>query len=281
MQPRPGVRRSRRRAAFVLGTLILLVTGAWLFDSLFDEPGAREVASLVDDLGSRSVLAFFAHPDDEVLVCAALADAARRGCVVRTVTATRGEAGFPQKFSGTKQELERLRESELHSLGKRLGIREQVLWEFPDGGLMNVEIEILCDSIRAAVQRYQPDLVVTFDSVAGFTGHPDHRRIGAAVLAVLGPSLRPSPGQGGHTARTWLAQIVCPRRTAILSPPELRARLRRQSRATLAAASSPGIKSLAMDAHASQQQYFPPRWFRPILYSLYDREHFALTPLDP
>src|SRR5689334_18918627 len=77
----------------VLLAVLTLVTALW-FDRLFEAPTAVYAPSLVEHLGARSVLAVFAHPDDETLAAGALADAGRReGVVVRTVTLTRGENG--------------------------------------------------------------------------------------------------------------------------------------------------------------------------------------------
>lgn len=264
----------RRALAWSLGFLLLVaITGTMLLDWLFEEPRARPVPSLVEELESRSVLGIFAHPDDEILVCGTLADAARRGCDVRTVTATRGERGVPRGFTGTKADLLRLREQELRGLGTRLGFRGQLLWDFPDSGLSTVPIETLRDSVRLAIHRFKPDLIVTLDSTAGFTGHVDHRRMGEAVLAAVAMTDSPS------TSARWLARILAPRRTAEFFPAESGNRLRRQPPADVAVAADARTKLLAMEIHASQQQYFPPGWFRPILYRFYDREHFVLTRL--
>jgi len=273
----------RRRGARLISVLVLFfaLAVAVFFDALFEEPGARPVASLVNELGCRSVLGVFAHPDDEILVSATLADAAGRGCEVRTVTATRGERGIPQGYSGTKAELLRARDQELRRFGEALGIREQLVWDFPDSGLSSVRIEILRDSVLAAIQRFRPDLVVTMDSVAGFTGHVDHRRIGAAAMlaaSYVSDSIPPAVRNG--SSPRWLAQVTFPRRAAMFFPAEIRHQLRRQPPADVAAAADSRFKLLGMRTHVTQQQFFPPTWFRPILYRFYDREHFALTRLD-
>jgi LmbE family N-acetylglucosaminyl deacetylase len=266
----------------LVAALVLLATIAAtvLFDSLFEEPGARSVPSLVNDLGCRSVLGVFAHPDDEILVSATLADAAQRDCEVRTVTATRGERGVPRGFAGTKADLVQMRDKELRRFGTDLGIREQLVWDFPDGDLSNVRIEILRDSVLAAIRRFQPDLILTMDSTAGFTGHVDHRRIGAAVLVALHVADSLSPATRNGSSPRWLAQVTFPRRAALFFPAAIRHRLHRQPSADVAAAADPRFKLQGMKTHASQQQYFPPRWLRLMLYHFYDREHFALTRLD-
>ncbi len=258
----------------VVVLVLVAVTGS---KAMFQETGARKVPSLVAALGCRSVLAVFAHPDDEILVAATLADAVKHGCDVRTVTATRGEQGVPMGFSGGRGELIVLRESELRRFGSALGLKEQRLWSFPDGGLADVRIEVLRDSVAEAIRRYRPDLVLTLDPAAGFTGHPDHRRIGeAATMAALQVAKATPRGP------RWLARVVFPRRATWLVPnKELRRLLRTQPPADVAVAGNARIKLLGMRIHQTQQRYFPPAWFRPLLYRLLDREHYSLIALVP
>jgi LmbE family N-acetylglucosaminyl deacetylase len=274
-----------RRITFGLLILacIVLVVGVVTFDALFEEPAARRISSLVSDTGCRSVLAIFAHPDDEILVAATLADAAKRGCSVHTVTATRGEQGVPHNFVGDRAKLARLREGELRQCGAAIGVQGQELWNFPDGRLAEVALDPLLDSISAAIRRYRPDLVLTLDSVAGFTGHPDHRRIGeAAVLAARRASDPLRLSGGDSSPPRWIAHVVFPRRAALLIPDqELRRLLRQQPRADVAVEGNLRLKLLAMKIHRTQQQFFPPAWVRPLLYRFYDREHFAVVPLSP
>jgi LmbE family N-acetylglucosaminyl deacetylase len=264
-------------------TCIALLAGVVAFGALFEEPGARRTSSLVGDTGCRSVLAVFAHPDDEILVAATLADAAQRGCGVHTVTATRGEQGVPKSFDGDRAGLARLRERELRQCGAAIGVQGQELWNFPDGRLAAVALDPLVDSISAAIRRYRPDLILTFDSVAGFTGHADHRRIGEAAVLAARLASKPSPVSGGDpSGPRWIAHVVFPRRAARLIPDrELRRLLHGQPRADVAVEGNLRLKLLAMKIHGTQQQFFPPGWMRPLLYRFYDREHFALFPLSP
>ena len=79
----------------VLGLLALGCGVVWL-KSLFNEPGVQEVPSLAAHLGAKSILCVFAHPDDEIIAAAFLADAAKQpNTVVRIITATKGEGGHP------------------------------------------------------------------------------------------------------------------------------------------------------------------------------------------
>jgi LmbE family N-acetylglucosaminyl deacetylase len=121
----------------IVGTIALI--GALWFDSLFEAPTAVHHQSLTQHLGSRSVLAIFAHPDDETLAAGVLADAgSREGIEVRTITLTRGENGYEAPSVSRKEDLPLIRESELRRYGFALGIDHQEVWEYPDGGLRNV-----------------------------------------------------------------------------------------------------------------------------------------------
>jgi len=53
-------------AGFAIVSTVALVAALW-FDWLFEAPTAAYAPSLVQHLGSRSILAIFAHPDDETL----------------------------------------------------------------------------------------------------------------------------------------------------------------------------------------------------------------------
>ena len=81
--------------ALLVGLVVCSAVAAAWIDSQFEEADAQEVASLAGHLGARSLLAVFAHPDDEILAAGSLAEAASRdGTVVRMITATRGDAGL-------------------------------------------------------------------------------------------------------------------------------------------------------------------------------------------
>jgi LmbE family N-acetylglucosaminyl deacetylase len=81
-------------------------------------------ADLTGELGD--VLGVFAHPDDEAYLAAGLlaraVDAGRR---VTCVTATRGEAGFPDDDPRSPAERAAVREAELAACLSVLGVRDQ------------------------------------------------------------------------------------------------------------------------------------------------------------
>jgi LmbE family N-acetylglucosaminyl deacetylase len=249
---------------------------------LFEEPKARRVRSLIPDAACTTLLGVFAHPDDEILVAASLAQVARSGCRVYTVTATHGLRGAPVGFAGDEASLARLRETELRQFGRELGVTEQEIWNFPDGGLSSESTEELVDSVLSAIRRYRPDLIVTFDATAGFTGHADHRRIGEIAFLAWERSCDSAESNPGvHSGPRWIAQVLFPRRAArFVWKGDLRRRLLRQPSASVAVSADGRWKLIGMRIHQSQQRFFPPSWVRPLLTRLYDREHFVVTECD-
>lgn len=128
------------------------------------------------------VLGIFAHPDDET-ICAGgtLAKYAEGGADVRVVCLTRGEAGrIRDAGAATRMTLAAVREGELSRAGDELGIAETRSLHYPDGGLADVERERLVGTAGELLDEMAPDIVITFGP-DGFSGHPDHIAVGAAV----------------------------------------------------------------------------------------------------
>jgi LmbE family N-acetylglucosaminyl deacetylase len=173
---------------------------------LFSEPGARRVDSLAGALGAKRILGVFAHPDDEQLVAGLLVRAKRDGAFTALVTATHGEAGEQAPAVARQRDLGAVRAAELLKNGFALGVDEQEVWTYPDGGVPAVPLDELTARIEAALTRYQPDLVVGFWPASGATGHPDHMRVGLATEQAIE---RARAAGGGPR---WLAYALTPRR---------------------------------------------------------------------
>jgi LmbE family N-acetylglucosaminyl deacetylase len=130
------------------------------------------------------VLGIFAHPDDETL-CAgcALAKYASSGAEISVVALTKGGAGQIRDASAaTRATLRAVRERELEAAGKELGLTLTRCLDHPDGGLADVDDGILFEQASELLDEFDPDVVITFGP-DGFSGHPDHVAIGAAVTA--------------------------------------------------------------------------------------------------
>jgi LmbE family N-acetylglucosaminyl deacetylase len=129
-----------------------------------------------------TILAVFAHPDDETfLVGGTLAHYARNGARVELLCLTEGEGGV-NALSGAKgkQALSRIRRVELEQCCEVLGIDLVGVRHYPDGGLSAVSPLELALVIGRAIAQRRPDVVLTFGP-EGLTGHPDHLAIHRAT----------------------------------------------------------------------------------------------------
>ena len=156
-------------------------------------PGTGRDVTPASPLHGRSLLAVFAHPDDESLACGGLlAWCAHLGARVSLLCLTDGGHG-----AGTPPEGERLgqlRARELDEACRALGVADVALLHHEDGMLPWVDRHQLEADIRQAIERLRPEVVITFDE-DGLYWHPDHiavhERTTAAVAAAGsgGPAL--------------------------------------------------------------------------------------------
>ena len=132
-----------------------------------------------------SLLAVFAHPDDESLACGGLiALCAERGIPVSLLCLTRGEHG-----PGERATLAETRTRELHAAAGVLGVAAVRVLDYEDGMLPWMEHERIEADVSDAIRDFEPDAVVTFDE-DGLYWHPDHvavhHRVTAAVTSLGG-----------------------------------------------------------------------------------------------
>jgi N-acetyl-1-D-myo-inositol-2-amino-2-deoxy-alpha-D-glucopyranoside deacetylase len=123
----------------------------------------------------RTILAVFAHPDDESLACGGtLARLADAGARVVLFCATRGESGSvsDQALIGAR-DLGGVRSDELLAAARTLGIADVLICDHPDGDLRWADVPELHDEIVAAIVRYRPDGIITF-AEDGLYWHLDH-----------------------------------------------------------------------------------------------------------
>lgn len=146
---------------------------------------------------SQRLLAVLAHPDDESLgFGGVLARYAAQGVETHLITATRGQGGrFFGHAANTpphpgREELGRIRQSELEAAVRALGIRELTLLDYEDQLLDRADVHIVVARIATEIRRCRPDVVVTFPP-DGIYGHPDHIAISqfatAACVAASDP----------------------------------------------------------------------------------------------
>ena len=146
-----------------------------------------------------SLLAIFAHPDDEVFSGGTLAHYAALGVKVTLVCATKGDAGKvtdPELKVSGPAELAALREDELRRSAEQLGIQKLIMLGYGDSGreertrtgdakaLMNVALDEVEAKVRGVIEAARPQVIVTFDPHGGY-GHADHLAVHRATSAAF------------------------------------------------------------------------------------------------
>ena len=123
----------------------------------------------------RTVLAVFAHPDDESLACGGtLARLSDAGATIVLLCLTHGERGVTVDPSLVPDgNLGSVRASELAAAARVLGIAEVQMFDHPDGNLRWAHGPHLHDQLRAAIHRFEPSAIITFDG-DGLYWHLDH-----------------------------------------------------------------------------------------------------------
>ena len=123
----------------------------------------------------KTLLAIFAHPDDETFRCGGtLALLARQGVRVQILTATRGQAGScgdPPLCS--PENLGMVRETELRCACVALGLEPPILLDYRDGALAQVAEAEAAAQVMATVRQLRPQVLLTWPP-DGLSGHPDH-----------------------------------------------------------------------------------------------------------
>ncbi len=124
-----------------------------------------------------TVLAVWAHPDDEAFLSGGLmAVAAEAGSRVVCVTATRGEHGTSDPRQWPPARLAAVRERELAASLTILGVREHRWLGIEDGTCDTVSPILPVAAISRLIREVAADTVVTFGA-DGATGHSDHRAV--------------------------------------------------------------------------------------------------------
>jgi len=151
-----------------------------------DENEPATVPTSLGALNGRTILAVFAHPDDESLACGGtLARAADAGARIMLLCATRGERGSISDAALVPDgDLGRVRTSELREAAAILGVTDVAIFDHPDGDLRWADIPELHDEIVSAIRRWQPDAIVTFDE-DGLYWHLDHVGVHERTLTAV------------------------------------------------------------------------------------------------
>ena len=173
---------------------------------------------------TRSILAVFAHPDDEAFgTGGTLSQYAARDIPVYLVCATRGEVGeISDPSIATRETLGRVREDELRCAAETMGISELMFLNYRDSGMkgseennderafINAPAEEVIKQLVGIIRRLRPTVLLTFEPNGGY-GHPDHIAIHnhsvAAYHASADPAQYPELGSVWQVARLFYTVI--------------------------------------------------------------------------
>jgi len=148
----------------------------------------------------KSLIAFHAHPDDEVMgTGVTLAKYSQEGVRTIVVTATDGSEGEIRNYDNPgeiKPNLAEVRKKELEASLECLGVSDYEWMGYKDSGMMgedsNKDPECFWQQdyfgpvgkLVHIIRKYKPEALITYDPFGGY-GHPDHiqvNRIGTAAF---------------------------------------------------------------------------------------------------
>ena len=179
-----------------------------------------------------TLVAIFAHPDDETLVAPALARYAREGVRVFLVIATDGRLGAQSHAHiPAGDSLAKIRAEEARCSARALGLQPPILLGFPDAGLADFapwpgkRLDTLATRIDSILRALRPSVVVAWGAEGGY-GHSDHRLTGQVVTQLFQAGKVPSttklfnagfPDDRTTTAPPWYGQRLHSVSTALLT----------------------------------------------------------------
>ncbi len=155
----------------------------------------------------RTILAIFAHPDDEIGVGSTLAHYADAGVRIILACASRGEAATIYcEDCATHETLGEVRTRELECACQHLGISELRWLDWPDGGIKDLPRPEAVRQITALIREIRPDVILTHPE-NGLYPHPDHLAVWEIVrdafTAAADPELHPETGGAWAVARLF------------------------------------------------------------------------------
>src|SRR4051812_41971645 len=134
----------------------------------------------------KSLLACYAHPDDEQGVSGTMAKAVQDGYRVGILMTTRGEEGeIADPALATAENLGEVREGEMRCAAAALGIPDENVFfvDYRDSGMqgtapnqnpaasMNADEEEAVGRLVRVIREFRPAVLLTFDAFGGY-GHP-------------------------------------------------------------------------------------------------------------
>ena len=151
-----------------------------------------------------TILAIFAHPDDEIGAGSTFAHYSKAGTRVVLGCATRGEAAtiFCEDCA-TRETLAEVRTGELQCACDHLGIQELRWLDWPDGGIKNLPQGEAVRQVVELIRGVHPTIIVTHPE-NGLYPHPDHLAVWEIVRA--GFDVAGDEQQYADAGPAWQAQ---------------------------------------------------------------------------
>ena len=150
------------------------------------------VPALSQSAKGKTIIAIFAHPDDESTAAPVLAKYASEGAAVWLVTATDGRLGVAEHAHiPAGDSLASVRKEELACAARALGIHPPIMlglhdqMDMRDGmGGISKSLDSLRKALRRIFAEINPDVVITWGGSA-WTGHPDHMLVGDVATEIF------------------------------------------------------------------------------------------------
>lgn len=143
---------------------------------------------------SLDIVAFFAHPDDETMLCGGILRLlAQQGARVHLLIATRGEGGeMGEPPLCGREQLGQVRENELRCAARSLGAASLTIMDYidptvgPDDKLFpfTEDADALAAQVEEIVRRNKARALISH-GVNGEYGHPAHKLVYAAARQVV------------------------------------------------------------------------------------------------
>src|SRR5204863_8761865 len=125
-----------------------------------------------------------AHPDDEAgSFGGSLRTYADRGVETSVVCLTPGQAGSHRAGAANDQELAELRKKEFAASCAIFRVAKPVVLDYADRQLYRQELNRVVYELVSQIRKFRPQVILTYGSDGGVTGHPDHSMAG--IFATL------------------------------------------------------------------------------------------------
>jgi len=209
----------------------------------------------------QSLLAIFAHPDDESYRAGGtLAMLAHKGRLIWVLCATRGEWGIPKL---SQEEAGNIRQTELECACRALGIKQPRFLDYEDGTLDQVDQDQAVEKLIRTIRELRPQALLTWPP-DGISGHPDHVAVshwtGEALRQAADSAAFPEHQSDGYHPHTVSAlyHIVVPHSLAeALEMTHLHTVLDETVTHTVDVSAEWGTKMAAIHCHHSQMANSP------------------------